>query len=367
MKRETPSPSKHRVAFVATREPTYSRVSITRRELSDHYELDEFVSESKSYLIRMVGITWKLVFAWLTGRLGKADAVFVGFLAQPIFPLVRLLYQGPIVSDAYFSLYDAMVNDKKRVKAKSLVGRFCYWLDQMMLQRSELCFTDTHQHVQFMREFFDVPTANIQRLWISAESKPLDSVARWNEGETFEVFFWGGFIPLQGVDTIVRAAATLLDQNVRVTIFGAGQTFDACVRLQEKLGARNVEFAGWQTFDKIPAQTRKSHLALGIFGTTEKALRVIPNKAYEAMAMGIPLLTCRSDAINELMVEDKHCLLVEPGNPEQLAQKILWARDNHACTLQMASQAQQRFVDTCSPAKTAEIMIAAMDLSLIHI
>ena len=100
-----------RIAFVATREPEYSRVAITKRELNRFYELDQFVCSSKSYPLRMIVIAFKLLLSWMTFRLRKNEAIFVGFLAQPILPLVRLLYRGPIVSDAYFSLYDAMVND----------------------------------------------------------------------------------------------------------------------------------------------------------------------------------------------------------------------------------------------------------------
>ena len=132
-----------RMAFIATREPSYSRVSITRRELKKKYELDEYLCQSSSYPLRMLWITIQLLWSWVSGRLRKADVVFVGFLAQPIFPLVRLLYRGPIVADAYFSLYDAMVNDKQKVSAGSLTGRICHWLDRQMLKRSELCFTDT--------------------------------------------------------------------------------------------------------------------------------------------------------------------------------------------------------------------------------
>ena len=49
-----------RIAFVATREPEYSRVAITRRELSRFYELDQFVCSSKSYPLRMIVIAFKL-------------------------------------------------------------------------------------------------------------------------------------------------------------------------------------------------------------------------------------------------------------------------------------------------------------------
>lgn len=348
-----------KIIFVATREPTYSRVAITKQQLESSFEVESILSESKSYLLRMLSVAWQLLVASLTGKLRSADAVFVGFLAQPIMPLVKVLHRGVIVSDAYFSLYDAMVNDKQKVRQRSMTAKICYWLDRFMLKHSTLCFTDTNQHVHYLRNFFQVPQADIRRLWISAESKPI-SLANHDQG-TFEVFFWGGFIPLQGVDTIVRAAAMLKNDAVRFTIFGTGQTFDTCRDLAVQLNANNIKFSGWQTPENIAAQAKRSHLALGIFGTTDKASRVIPNKVYEAMAMGIPFITMRSPAADELLTENRDCILVDPGSPQQLADAVRWAKSNPQMLQSFAMRSQQLFHDVCSPAQVGKMMKSALE------
>lgn len=347
-----------KIAFIATREPDYSRVSIVRSGLRNHFEVDEYVSESKSYKLRMIGIALRLVWAWLRGRLRKNECVFVGFFAQPIFPLVRFLYRGPIVADAYFSLFDTLVNDKAKAKQGSIIGRICFGLDAYMLRHAELCLTDTQQHVEYMKSAFGAESAEVKRLWISAETKPLSNHKFYppKPGQPFHVFFWGGFIPLQGVDTIVQAANLLANENVQFTIFGAGQTYEQCFALQQELGINNVDFQGWQDASKIPEQAKRSHVALGIFGTTEKAARVIPNKAYEALAMGIPLITRASLASDELLVDGKNCMLVKEGNPQSLATKILWARDNYDDALEIARCGQLLFDSVCSPVEIGKIM-----------
>ncbi len=340
-----------RVCFVATREASYSRVAIVRKALNENFDVDEFLSSHRSYPIRIFVIAARLLLAWVSGRLRRADIVFVGYFAQPVFPLVRLLYRGPIIADAYFSMYDTMINDKQKARPGSLLARICFWLDRHMLRRAELCLTDTNQHVEYMRQSFDAPKAEVRRLWISADSKPIE----WNPAvpdgkEPFDVFFWGGFIPLQGVDTIVRAAAILKDigQNFRFTIFGTGQTYAQCVALSHELGTDNIEFCGWQGASEIARRAAKSHVALGIFGTTEKASRVIPNKAYEALAMGVPLVTRDSAAANELLVDRESALLVRTSDDVGLAETLLWCRDHWPEVRDIARRGQQLFENTCS-------------------
>ncbi len=344
-----------KIIYIATRQPAYSRVSIIRQGLHNHFCVDEILSNQKSYPLRLAIVLSQLIWAWISGRLRRADAIFVGFFAQPIFPLVRLLYRGPIIADAYFSIYDTLVNDKQRAKSRSIIGGICFWLDKHMLQNADLCFTDTHQHVEYLKTTFSAKHANVRRLWISAENGPLDNQPSFDSSdEPFQIFFWGGFIPLQGVETIVRAAALLKPDNIRFTIFGNGQTYHDCYELRNTLGITNIEFAGWKSSIEIQRQAAHSHVALGVFGTTEKAARVIPNKVYEALAMGIPLITRQSQAVEELLTGDHNVLLVPEGNAQSLADKIRWTRDNYERALEIAKRGQTVFGEMASPTKISE-------------
>ena len=346
------------IVYIATREPSYSRVSIVHRGLRENFEVVAILSSRKNYVLRFLEVAFLFLWAKLSGKLKSVDAVFVGFFAQPIFPLIRFLWRGPLIADAYFSLYDTMVNDKQKTSDGSLIGKTCFWLDRYMLANADLCFTDTNEHVEYFRQEFSQPTANIKRLWISAENEMLEERSIFDPAvdKHFEVFFWGGFIPLQGVDTIVHAAGLLKDENVRFTIFGAGQTFEHCLHVQQLVGATNVNFAGWKSQSAIQSSAGKSHLALGIFGTTEKAGRVIPNKVFEALAMGIPLITRQSPALDELLQDGRDVLTVTAGEAAKLADKILWVRDHYPEAVAIAERGRETFCRKAAPSVVYEML-----------
>ncbi|WP_052436205.1 hypothetical protein [Georgenia sp. SUBG003] len=97
-------------------------------------------------------------------------------------------------------------------------------------------------------------------------------------GGPLSVVFFGLFTPLQGSTVIGRALRLLHERGtaVRATLIGSGQ--DAEAVHQDVDGLPSVTWVDWVDADELPAVVAGHDVCLGIFGTTEKALRVVPNK-----------------------------------------------------------------------------------------
>jgi glycosyltransferase involved in cell wall biosynthesis len=134
-------------------------------------------------------------------------------------------------------------------------------------------------------------------------------------------------IPLLGVDTIVRAARLLRGDDVRFEIIGTGQTLDEARALAVELGTDNIDWVGRVPYVELPRRIARADVVLGIFGDTVKAARVVPNKVYQAMAMGAAIVTRDSSAQRSMLTDGVSTLLVPPADPEALADAIRRLRD----------------------------------------
>jgi glycosyltransferase involved in cell wall biosynthesis len=88
---------------------------------------------------------------------------------------------------------------------------------------------------------------------------------------------------------------------------------------------------------------------LGIFGASEKAKRVIPGKAFLALAMGKPLITGDSPAAQELFEHEKNVLLCDMGSSDALADAILRLKNDALLRQRIGKEGRKLYHDSCRP------------------
>ena len=91
--------------------------------------------------------------------------------------------------------------------------------------------------------------------------------------------------------------------------------------LAHELGVSNVEFVGMLPADEIPSEIARASVCLGIFGTSEKASRVIPHKVFECLAVGRPVVTADTPAVRAAF-RDGELALTTLGSPDSVAEKL---------------------------------------------
>ena len=258
--------------------------------------------------------------ARLARPLPPCDAVVVGYPGHADVPLARLLARGrPVVFNPLVSLSDTLVGDRRRFRAGSLAARALVALDRVALRAADVVVADTEENAGFLAQLGGLPRSEVEVCFVGAEERVFRP--GWSPDEPFTCLFVGKLIPLHGVETILAAAR--LAPELPVRLVGSGQLDPL---LEDR--PRNVEWIPWVDYERLPDELHRCGCALGVFGSSAKALRVIPNKVFQALACGAPVVTAGTPAARELLVDGESALLVPPGEPEALAAALRRLRDD---------------------------------------
>jgi glycosyltransferase involved in cell wall biosynthesis len=242
------------------------------------------------------------------------DALIVGYPGHFDFPAARWAARGrPVVFNPLVSLADTLVSDRGRFRRGSFAARTLEAVDRRAFKSADLVVADTDAHADFLAGLTRVARARFAVCFVGAEERLFQPA--WTWPERFTCLFVGKLIPLHGLETILEAAR--LAPEIPFRIVGSGQ-------LESELAERpeNVEWVPWVEYEHLPGEFASAGCSLGVFGTSDKAARVIPNKAYQALACGAPLVTGDTPAARELLVDGESALLVPPGNPAALADAV---------------------------------------------
>ncbi|MGY0650754.1 glycosyltransferase [Luteimonas sp. A537] len=280
-------------------------------------------------------------------RLPPHDWVLVGYPSIPdvfvIWPFSRLR-RARIALDWFLSAYDTIVLDRALIGRRNPLAKLIRATEWAGVRLADAPFMDTGTHARRMESLFGLPQGRCGRVMVGVET---DVFAPVPSSETLpgsadappstsgqgplRVVFYGQFIPLHGIGTIVAAARLLRDAPVTWTLIGRGQE---AARIRAMLDAdpiATLHWIDWVEYAELRRAISSADVCLGIFGTSDKAASVIPNKVFQILAAGKPLVTRDSPAIRELVADAPPCTrLVPAGDPGALAEALLQALEARA-------------------------------------
>jgi glycosyltransferase involved in cell wall biosynthesis len=244
----------------------------------------------------------------------SADALIVGYPGHFDLAAAKRVARGrPVIFNPLVSLYDTLVDDRGRFRHGSPGARLVHLVDRRAFRRADVVVADTDAHARFFRERFELADDRVEVCFVGAEDRLFRPLSR--PRSSFHALFVGKLIPLHGLETILAAAE--LAPEIPFRVVGSGQ-------LEALLDDRpaNVDWVPWVEYEDLPHEIQAAGCALGVFGVSAKAARVIPNKAFQALACGIPLITADTPAARELLTDGKDALLVKAGNAGELAAAV---------------------------------------------
>lgn len=298
-------------------------------------------------------------------KIGDYQFMIVGYTdSRLVVPLARLLNKGEfLVWDAFYSLYDSWVFDRKLVKPNSIKAKYYWFVDWLASGVADKILLDTLSHIDYFVKTYKTHRNKFVRILVGTD----DSVfySRQVKGKLVpdrtDILFYGNFIPLQGIQYIIKATKILEGHSgLSFTIIGGGQTYSEMRKLTKELGVKNIKFIDRVSYRNLPDYINSADIVLGIFGDTNKTLRVIPNKVYEAVAMTKPVITGDTPAIRELFKDREDILLCKIANERDLSEKIMQLKNNKQLLNLIASNGYKTFNEQAKPKIIAQNLLRVL-------
>jgi glycosyltransferase involved in cell wall biosynthesis len=295
-------------------------------------------------------LTGLLRLAWHLLRCERPDLVvflYPGHLDACILGPIARVRRVPAVLDIFISLYDTVVSDRGLHSPRSPVGLATRALDIGACWSVPLVVVDTPENADFLARLTHRGRRHFACLWVGADETRYGPNP--DPGDDAPVLWYLTYIPLHGFETVAHAARLLRDDGRRLRLVGDGQERPAAEALAAQLGLDNIDFVDQMPEDDLGREIAGASICLGVFGTTDKAARVVPNKVFQCAAAGRAIITAETPA-NRTAFGDA-LTTVPVGDAPALAAAIGALRG--PARLAAAARARETFVARFSDAALA--------------
>jgi len=237
-----------------------------------------------------------------------------------------------IICDYYISFFDTEVLDREKYSINSRQAKRLMAYDYSCINRSNYVFflntTEAHRYLNLVNITYDNKKHLIVPLVIEESIKC--KLPYYNsDHSTFNICWWGTYIPLHGLENILKACQLLLlSKKIKFHLYLFGNDEEKSVfyrRLIKDLGISEVvTMENSYTFKngKLGVFLENNcDLVLGNFGNSEKAKNVLVNKLVDGVAMKAPVLT--GESIAPLEFFSKNDIFYSYNSPEEIVKAIV--------------------------------------------
>jgi len=160
----------------------------------------------------------------------------------------------------------------------------------------------------------------------------------------FTVIYHGAVVPRYGLDVLVRAVADARSQcsDLCLRILGDGDAWPAVRALVTELELDDiVDMPGRIPLTDVPASIASADVGVVPNRQNVYTDEILPTKLLEYMAMGRPAVVARTRLVESLFKADRSVLFFEPGDAQDLAERLVLLHHNPGKRAQSVANAQR--------------------------
>jgi glycosyltransferase involved in cell wall biosynthesis len=283
----------------------------------------------RSFVHRVLSFFSFMVTSFLAGlRVSKVDLVWG--TSPPIFQgvtawLLARLKRAPFLFEVR-DLWPAFAIEVGVLQNKLLI-RLSEWLERTLYQRADRVVVnspgfETYVKERGARDVRLVPNGATPDMF-----DPLDPGTEFREThnleDNFVVLYAGAHGMSNDLGVLLEAAALLQDEpGVRIVLVGDGKDKPALQERAARRGLSNVVFLPPVSKLEMPGILAGANACVAILKPIPLYGTVYPNKVFDYMAAGRPVILAIDGVIRELVEGARAGVFTQPGDPHAMAENI---------------------------------------------
>jgi len=240
------------------------------------------------------------VTAWLLARLKGARFVFEVRDLWPQFAVAVGVLRNPVLISA------------------------SEWLERFLYRRADCVIVNSPGFVEHVRRLgarhLEVVPNGADPEMFDRQADGSDFRRKHDFGDRFVALYAGAHGMSNDLEVLLEAGRLLQDSAIQIVLVGDGKEKPSLVARAKLLGINNVLFLPAVPKREMPGVLAGADAGIAILRPIEAYKTTYPNKVFDYMAAGRPVLLAIDGVIREV-VEASGCgLFVRPGDPVALAQ-----------------------------------------------
>lgn len=198
------------------------------------------------------------------------------------------------------------------------------------------------------------------RAWMDAGADPDPQAAASDPSRAFTWMYAGNHGIAQGLEHAVEAQR-LLGDGFRLVLLGDGPQRAALREQAADLPPGAVEFREAVQPQEAAIQMREADALLVSLAPTPELAKFVPSKLFDSWALGRPVVLAAGAESARLASEGPSAAIVEPGDPQALAEAVRELRDHPRGAAEMALRARRLVADRYLRERGAERLEALLN------
>jgi glycosyltransferase involved in cell wall biosynthesis len=325
------------IHFLSLTDAGYSRSWTYYKGLSKTNVNANYVRVKKPYIKSLLQ---------LRGKILPKDEVVITSPSHLLVLFARITLKRRVILDAGWSLYEGEVVSRRTYGLFGSRAVRIYLIDFFANHFAKMIFVETNLQKRYYQNLFILPRGKVKVLYtgldeFSFKADVQPSSFRDPKNDYFSVLFRGKYNLEAGLEVLSKAAELLYSERILFSIYAPGMPKSISFTDNVQVYREHL------TKPEIAFLLKNTDLALGQLSNNPRLSRTIPHKAFEAAFCSAPYLTARSSGVLEVFSEEE-VLTFEPGNPKDLAGKILSISKSPTLNRAFAEAIKRKYESTLS-------------------